>query len=375
MRILDIFYYRFLTDDGVRLSVGGVETYILNLARLAEEMVVGVRIFQFSSDSFERNYEKATVYGIKRGKTTNFNTLYKYASSKRTQGNIYVNIIANDSLIPNWKVPDSIVIQHGIGFDDNNHPNFPLILSFLYRAYKSYIRIKRIQNVSEVVCVDNNYICWYRTQTPRRNVRMIPILNFAALPGANSIVRDKSVVRIVFARRFVEIRGTRLFGPVAKHLLNKFDNIELVFAGEGPDEKYLAELFSNDDRVKFTHYDSSESVCFHQQFDIAVVPTIYSEGTSLSLLEAMSAGCAVVCTNIGGMTNVILNNFNGIMVSPNKEELFGALSNLVENVELRNRLAKNAQETIKESFSLERWNRQWKKFLCVKFDKTPRWRD
>ena len=68
MKVLDIFYVCFLSNDGSRLSIGGVETYILNLARLADEMGIGVRVFQFSSDYFEKKYEKATVFGVKKGK-------------------------------------------------------------------------------------------------------------------------------------------------------------------------------------------------------------------------------------------------------------------------------------------------------------------
>lgn len=370
MQILDIFYVQFLTKDGSRLAVGGVETYILNLAKLADEMGMGARVFQFSSEYFEKKYENANVFGIKRGRFSNFDTLYKYASSTRSKDNVYLNIIANDTLIPNWKVPSSIVIQHGIGFDDNNHPSVPFIISFLYRSFKSYKLLKKIQKVDEVVCVDNNFICWYRTQTPRRNVKLIPILNFSDLPSENNIERDNSVIKIVFARRFVEIRGTRLFGPVAKLLLEKFPYVKLTFAGDGPEEQYLRKLFENEDRVEFTHYESSESINFHQQFDIAVVPTIYSEGTSLSLLEAMSAGCAVVCTNVGGMTNIILDGFNGIMVRPEQNELYEALSTLINDDDLRKRLTTNAKSTITESFSLVRWKQQWRNTLYKKFNES-----
>ena len=58
MRILDIYYVHFLTDDGEKMSIGGIETYILYLTKLAEEMGLGVRIFQFSCENFKKQYEK-----------------------------------------------------------------------------------------------------------------------------------------------------------------------------------------------------------------------------------------------------------------------------------------------------------------------------
>lgn len=164
----------------------------------------------------------------------------------------------------------------------------------------------------------------------------------------------------MFARRFVGIRGTRLFTPIAKRLLEKYPNIEITFAGSGPDEDYMRDILNGIDRVNFTKYKSDESLKFHSQFNISVVPTLYSEGTSLSLLEAMSAHCAVVCTNIGGMTNVILDNYNGLMVSPNEEELFEALCKLIDDKKFREKIVQNGYNTIKSSFSLAKWEEKWK---------------
>ena len=175
-------------------------------------------------------------------------------------------------------------------------------------------------------------------------------------------------IKIVFARRFVQIRGTRLFAPVAKKLLSKYDNIEITFAGEGPDKEYLKSTIGNDERINFCAYRSDESISFHRQFDIAVVPTIYSEGTSLSLLEAMSAQCAVVCTNVGGMTNIILDEYNGLMVSPDEGELFSALSRLITDQKLRKYLSKNAYETVNSSFSIKKWQKSWETLIMNYFE-------
>ena len=97
----------------------------------------------------------------------------------------------------------------------------------------------------------------------------------------------------------------------------------------------------------------------HRDKDIAVVPTIGSEGTSLSLLEAMASGCAVICTNVGGMTNIVLNGYNGLMISPEEEELYRALNQILDNNQLRSSLQKHAYATIRSSFSLAKWQEKW----------------
>lgn len=366
MKYIDIYYVKYYKSDGSDLSIGGVETYITELSALAKQYGIASRVFQYADSDFEKKTEYSVVYGV-NSKKRKFEDLYSFALSKRTKENIYLNIIANDTLIPQWKVPNSIVIQHGIGFDYSLKKNESLLVNFMKSARSAYEIIKRLNNVEEVVCVDNNFICWYRTQTTFRRVKLIPILNFTAI-GPQCIEKAESPIKIVFARRFVEMRGTRLFGPVAKKILKKYPNVEITMAGTGPDEKYLKETLGEDPRVIFTKYNSAESIRFHSQFNIAVVPTIYSEGTSLSLLEAMSAHCAVICTNIGGMTNIVLDNYNGIMISPDEDELYKALSRLIEDSTLRNRLASNAYDTVCSSFSLEKWRNSWKNVLENKFN-------
>ena len=57
----------------------------------------------------------------------------------------------------------------------------------------------------------------------------------------------------------------------------------------------------------------------------------------------MACGCAVVATNVGGLCNLVINNFNGLLVNPNPEEISDAITKLVDNKELRLKLINNAK--------------------------------
>lgn len=367
MNLLDIIYVRYYKEDGSSLNIGGIESYITQLAKLASSLEIKARVFQYGSHDFFKQTDSADVYAYHKSENKDGDFLLKKATQMHNPDDKWITIIANDTLIPNYHVPNSIVIQHGIGFDSCFGKKEPLLINFIKRSYRAYPIIKRIQNVDNVVCVDNNYINWYRTQTSFRDVNLIPILNFTEI-GPKEEKESDGPIKIVFARRFVQIRGTRLFAPVAKKLLSTYDNIEITFAGEGPDEEYLKSTIGNDERINFCAYKPDDSISFHRQFDVAVVPTIYSEGTSLSLLEAMSAQCAVVCTNVGGMTNVILDEFNGLMVSPDEAELFSAISRLITDPKLRKSLSKNAYETVISSFSINKWQKSWTKLIMKCFD-------
>lgn len=117
MKFVNINYIRYFKSDGSELNVGGVETYITNLSVLCKDMGFIVRIFQYADSYFEKELFYAKVYGVKRNSKEVLKDLYNKASELNSNKEKVINIIANDSLIPQWEVPDSIVIQHGIGFD------------------------------------------------------------------------------------------------------------------------------------------------------------------------------------------------------------------------------------------------------------------
>lgn len=228
---------------------------------------------------------------------------------------------------------------------------------------KSWRTIKRLSNISEVVCVDYNFINWYRSLVAYPRVKMTVIPNFCELPQFVPI-KPTTCVNIIFARRFYPYRGTRLLTEALFMIIKEHPNVNLIIAGEGPDESFLKMSFSNiASSVRFIKYDSADSLAIHKDMHIALIPTLGSEGTSLSLLEAMAAGCVPICTNVGGMTNVILDHYNGIMISPDVESLYGAIKEVVENEKLREQLSKNAYNTACASFGLYRWQNAWQKVI------------
>ena len=141
------------------------------------------------------------------------------------------------------------------------------------------------------------------------------------------------------------------------------NDIHLTIAGSGSMAGALHDAFDRFENVTFTTYDVTESLAIHAVHDIALVPSIGSEGTSLSLLEAMSAGCAVVSTEVGGMSNIVLDGFNGLLIRPNQRDLFDALIELIDNPGLRDELGRHARETVQASFSYDRWKSRWSSVL------------
>ncbi|MDO7172706.1 glycosyltransferase [Mariniflexile sp. AS56] len=97
----------------------------------------------------------------------------------------------------------------------------------------------------------------------------------------------------------------------------------------------------------------SKSDTFHilSQCDIGVLAS-KSEGLPLSLLEYGLARLAVVTTSVGECSEVITNDFNGLLVEPGDfEALSKALILYIENKELRDAFAKKYNQHIQNNYS------------------------
>ena len=364
MRVHIIFDF-FLVKDGSRKSIGGVETYITNLSRVILNMGHAVSVYQVADHAFEKEVDGVQVYGVPIKKERTKGKLLLARCKEHFDYDRDLLIFGSDNVTLPAPGMRSITIQHGIFWDIPRRTctnNLVYFAKFLIQCKEAWEHIKQVDNSALLVCVDHNFVNWYRAATPFPKIKMKVIPNFTEIaePITKPTQADPAEpVRIIFARRFWHYRGTRIFAEAAKQLLEKYPNIEITLAGDGPDEQMLKENLAGYKNVRFITYQSHESLEIHADKDIAVVPTMASEGTSLSLLEAMSAQCAVVCTNVGGMTGIVIDGYNGRMISPDAEELFAALSQLVEDAQLRKQLADKAYETVKQGFSLARWQTAW----------------
>ena len=363
MRI-HIIYQNFLNKNGKGMSIGGIQTYLLNLSRLFQEIGQEVFIYQRSDVEFVHIYEGIKVYGfvLKKKRSNFYKELYTRARSNMKQEDFL--IFGDDSFIVNHDIKNSIAIQHGIFWDKPyrlNCSRLVFALDYIVQSYSSWKIVNRIKQVKQVVCVDYNFINWYRALVahPRVGINIIP--NFSRIPE-REILKPEGI-HIIFARRFFDYRGTRIFASAICKVLDLYPDIKVTLAGEGPDENYLKKKLGKYSQVSITRYDSSESLEMHNDKHIAVVPTLGSEGTSLSLLEAMASKCAVICTNVGGMTNIVIDRYNGLMINPGEQELYDALIELIQDMNLRNRLSSNAYNTVINGFSYNLWADRWKNIL------------
>ena len=367
-----ILYSSLFSHDGEKRMIGGIETYLVELARLCSDIGIEPTIYQWSERPFNKRIDGTAVRGVpvlRRPYDQRPLALFR-AASRNIDLESDLVIFGSDAQSVRSPCKRAVSIQHGVSWD--LPARFLTAHRLLQRRplgtlYKAWLRRRFMALFARCpnrVCVDYNFPNWYRTYLvgqPCGRDWVIP--NFANIASTQQLSlrwKDDRVTKVLFARRYCEFRGTRILAEAAHRALHCHPDLHFTLAGEGADEQWLRSFFATESRVGFVKYAHEESLDVHLRHHVAIVPSLASEGTSLSVAEAMGAGCAVIATAIGGITNMIIDGYNGLLVSPSAPALSAALDQLVKDRARMRGLGTNAYNVAAESFSLNKWRARWR---------------
>jgi glycosyltransferase involved in cell wall biosynthesis len=83
--------------------------------------------------------------------------------------------------------------------------------------------------------------------------------------------------------------------------------------------------------------------------------TSSAEGTPLVILEAMSMKKPIISTNVGGISEQVVNGSTGYLFNPSKkEEIIEFLTDLLDNPQKRQIFGENGRKRVKKFYSLEK---------------------
>ncbi|MEN3009610.1 MAG: glycosyltransferase family 4 protein [Candidatus Bipolaricaulaceae bacterium] len=347
---------RLINAQKNELFIGGGERYCLALSNLLLQLGFKVTVFQMSSKEFEINYNGLPIVGLRYGK--NFAEFhYEFSNNFYHESLRYDHVIYNLPEIASGKVrPDALLICHGIWFDHDLHG--PIVRTKLWFEHL----YNALSQPQKIVSVDMNSINVVRALWPKLAEKMIFLPNFVDTDQFSPPkVRENKTPIVIIPRRAAILRGSRIMEEILSHLTEDC-HIYWIGKGDYSENVVLEKLEQNDARFKFFHADFEEIAHFYRLADIVVIPSIAAEGTSLSALEAMASGCAVVATHVGGLTNLIIHGFNGLLVEPSGEKIAKAISYLITNPQKRAEMQRHAR-MIAEFFSKQIWEDRWKHVL------------
>ena len=139
-------------------------------------------------------------------------------------------------------------------------------------------------------------------------------------------------------------------------LIERGKKVHLLIVGDGPKRQELWELARRlgvVEQVSFTG-NRRDIPQLLSALDLVVLSSFY-EGTSITLLEAMAAGKAVLASRVGGNPQVVREGESGLLFEQgNVEELAQKIILLSENETLRKRMGRQGRRLLEEQFCSRR---------------------
>lgn len=254
-------------------------------------------------------------------------------------------------LVPLAKI-SCITTIHGYGGGDRKELK-------QYRLWKFLTRLSK-----KVVCVSRIFQTELESAglITKKLTTIVNCLDPAQFKGfENTILRteygiDKDEFVVGIVARLSSIKNhILLLAAVEKLTRQNSKKIRLVIVGDGP-ERSVLESEVEKLRIKNLVVFCGEQQTiykFYKLFDVFVLPS-FSEGISMTLLEAMASGVPVIASAVGGNTEIIVHNENGLLFpSNNLDSLVRCINRVMKEENLVKKLVEEANRTIHKKFSLD----------------------
>lgn len=212
----------------------------------------------------------------------------------------------------------------------------------------------------KVISVENYSLAYLRRKHVPENKLAVVHNGIDPHVESHKIDLPEKGITIGLASRLDKVKGIEYLleaVPLIKGKTQQPFNVYIV--GDGPLDNSLRAKISEmhiGDYVTMTGYQSNIADWL-ATWDIFCLPSLH-EYHSIALLEAMRAGTAIVATDVGGNTESITNEKEGLIIpSKNPAALAEALTKMIESASLRAELGRNAQERFEKEFTEETMKR------------------
>lgn len=245
----------------------------------------------------------------------------------------------------------------GLGAKTVLHP----VGSFIdfYGAARSRWLIRLLlRQLNAVIVVQRRVQSYIACLAPGTPVWLIPNpVDCRRLPKKTNGVATDGLIRILFIGALVKEKGVLDLVEVVRRHQTELRGTMLTIVGDGP-------LFAECGRRIEAHrletcielkgfVDDDTKACCLSKSHIFCLPS-HTEGTPISVLEAMGSGLPIVATNVGGIPSIVQHGVHGWLAEPGDIAALGRfVIHLVRNASVRALMGENAARRVREEFDIQ----------------------
>lgn len=241
--------------------------------------------------------------------------------------------------------------------------HLPVFITTCHGYYSGHI-FSRPMGWGRFVIVSSNAIARHMMEdfgVPFDRIRFIPrgvdVAKFKFTPPSQ---RHSGNYTIGIIGRITPIKGHHFFIRAASKVVKLIPNVRIMIVGQPPQGKegYLKQLKSLAehlgilDAIEFSGY-KQDIPDMLSRIDVLALSSIGHEAFGRVVIEAQAAGVPVVATRVGGLTDIITDRKNGLLVSPgNVAQFADAIIEVLKNKDLAENLAQRAKIDVEQRFTL-----------------------
>lgn len=165
----------------------------------------------------------------------------------------------------------------------------------------------------------------------------------------------KGEPQLIIVGRIISLKGQRFLIDSMTKIVHDFPGIKLLVIGEGDEKNNCIEKVKElglQNNIEFLGY-KPHPYPYISHSDVIVLPSVF-EAFGLVYIEAFALKVAVIAFDTAAGNEIITNNETGLLVEKsNSTALAEKISYLLRNKEERERIADQAYEKYKNSFTTE----------------------
>lgn len=231
------------------------------------------------------------------------------------------------------------------------------------KIFSGWKRVERKLNKScdAIFCTSNKMVEYARKETKLNNIKQLSLgFSDKYFMYDSRIIKDKKVFKLISVGNLHLVKGHDI---LLNAMLRLNGNIHLSIIGDGPERLHLESFIKNNNLSSkvtlFGRLSLSEMLVHLQQSHLSCMPS-RSEGFGIAPLEAMACGLPVVCTNVGGMSEFIIEGFNGYLCDPEDPVSLAEILIKAKNTQWNHEAIAN---WVKGNFSWNNWGLKMGKIM------------
>lgn len=304
-------------------------------------------------------------------------TLHKKFDIIHLHSGISIPLLAGYFVSKKNKIP-LIITWHGDSVRIPNQDRYCGFISSLAIILYKFIIQRILHDAIAIITVSNQYvnISQYLTKY-REKIWCIPNgINLEEFYPIGNIEEMKTKIDIdgkkiiLFLGSLYPIKGPDILLNAIPDVIKHNNNVIFVIAGDGNKQFYvnLANELNVSKYVRFTGYlNNNEKLNYLKISDVFVLPS-RMESFGIVNLEAMASSLPVIATNVGGVSDLIQDKINGLLIPPNDHiTLSNSIVELLKNDRMRNELGQMGKK-ISKNYSWKEIARQTEKLYRESID-------